>query len=144
MPDGSQITSIKQKADDWFFVDVRVFCRNCDEEILFWFDLQNWQNNFVFATLYKTSKSTKNQLSNVDLIEEIMDLSHIILDGKKSKFSIESKYDCSKRKIKWLVTIELKVFCIWKKTSIYFLPKKSHFEINTKLQIMGHKCYLWV
>ena len=33
---------------------------------------------FQVQNMYKTRKSTKNQLSNFDLIEEIMHLSHIL------------------------------------------------------------------
>ena len=50
--DRSIVSSIKPKFDNRFFVDLRVLFKsgtwNC-----FCFDLQNWQNNFRFATCTK-------------------------------------------------------------------------------------------
>ena len=37
------------------------------------------KNNFTFVTFTRTHNSTKNQLSNLGLIEETMDLSRILL-----------------------------------------------------------------
>ena len=66
--DISIISSISQKFDDWYFVDLNLkfFCQFC-------------KLKKHFRNLYKTHKSTKNSLSNIGLIEESMDLSHILL-----------------------------------------------------------------
>ena len=54
-----QIRILSTDLDDWFFVDLYVLCKSQTWNCLC-FDLQNWKNNFRFATLTKYVNQEKH------------------------------------------------------------------------------------
>ena len=68
------------------------FCTSCKPEIVLPV-LQIKTKQFQVRNLYKTRKSTKNQLSNFGLFEETMNLSRILLGVKCKRIEKKTWFD---------------------------------------------------